>query len=304
MNPKLFLSALLLLSFLFSCEHAAKEQKSMDTTLSNIETKESPLSDENEGKQQISAGSQTQVPGDTVYARLSPQPAPHIDWDKKIIKTGTLRVEVKDFKKYSESIHAVTRKFGGYIAQEQQNLTEEKSEAILSIKVPVEQFETIMNELPASDSKVLERKITSEDVTGAVIDTRSRLEAKKQVRLKYIDFLKASKNMEDVLKVQSEINDLQEEIEAASGRVDYLSHEAAYSTINLSFYQPIIGFVPTPDVTPSFSTRVSNAFKSGADFVADLFVALISIWPLWLITIGGIFIFKGRKSLKTNPQKL
>ena len=56
------------------------------------------------------------------------------------------------------------------------------------------------------------------------VDTRSRLEAKKQVRLRYLDFLKEAKNVEEILNVQSQINGIQEDIEAASGRLDYLNH--------------------------------------------------------------------------------
>ncbi len=37
--------------------------------------------------------------------------------------------------------------------------------------------------------------------------------------------------MEDILQVQEEINEIQENIEAAAGRVHYLTHSAAYSTI-------------------------------------------------------------------------
>jgi hypothetical protein len=129
------------------------------------------------------------------------------------------------------------------------------------------------------------------------------LEAKKQVRLKYLDFLKASKNMEEVLQVQGEINSIQEEIEAAAGRVEYLSHQSAYSTINLTFDQPAVGFKPT-DVSPTFLTRLGNAFKSGADWLTELLVALISIWPIWLIVIGGIIGYKRMRSLKVMPQKL
>ena len=220
------------------------------------------------------------------------------DWDKKIIKTATLRLEVKEFKKYNDNVHKTVKQFGGYIAQEEQNLTDEKSETVISIKVPVEQFETMMNQLPGEDVKVLERKITTEDVTGEVLDTRSRLEAKKQMRIKYLEFLKQSKNMEEVLQVQNEINSIQEEIESAAGRVEYLSHQSAYSTINLTFYQPINGYKPS-DGSPSFFTRITSAFKAGAGWIADLFVGLVSIWPLLLAVF---VIYVGWK--KMRPSKL
>ncbi len=302
MNPKLFYTVLLSFSILISCNHSAKQEVSLDTTLAQLPLNESQGQDDKNELLQLPAGDSKKLKRDTGSLQIQQQPFTYIDWNKKIIKTATVNLEVKDFKKYNESIHTTIRQFGGYIAQEEQNFTGQKSETILSIKVPVQQFEVMMNELSASDVKVIDRKIASQDVTGEVIDTKSRLEAKRQVRLKYLDFLKESKNMEDVLKVQNEINGIQEDIEAAAGRVDYLSHQAAYSTINLTFYQPVNGYQPeTTD--PTFLTRVSKAFKVGAEWIADLLIALLSVWPLILIITGCILIFKAKISLKVNSQK-
>jgi len=117
--------------------------------------------------------------------------------------------------------------------------------------VPVDKDEDKVNQLPGGDSKLLKRKISTVDVTGEVVDVKARLQAKKQMRLKYTDFLKQSKNMEEVLQVQGEINTIQEEIEAGAVRVKYLTHQSAMSTVNLSFYQPLNGFKPV-EGPPSF----------------------------------------------------
>ncbi|MGO8055700.1 DUF4349 domain-containing protein, partial [Rhizobium leguminosarum] len=97
-------------------------------------------------------------------------------------------------------------------------------------KVPVDRFDEAINLLAETDEKILERKIGSEDVTGDVVDTRSRMEAKKQVRERYLDLLKQAKNINEILQVQTEINNIQVDIESAAGRVNYLSHAAALST--------------------------------------------------------------------------
>ena len=74
-----------------------------------------------------------------------------------------------------------------------------------------------MNELPGTDTKVLERKINTDDVTKRIVDTKSRLEAKKEIRLKYLEMMKQSKNIADITKAQQEVDNVQEEIESASG---------------------------------------------------------------------------------------
>ena len=223
------------------------------------------------------------------------------DWDKKIIKTAFLKLEIKDFKTYSDVVHKAAKQYGGYVANEEQNQSEEKIESTISIKVPVAQFESIMMQLPAGAEKIVEKKITTEDVTGEVVDTKSRLQAKEQMRLKYLEFLKQAKNMEDVLKVQSEINDIQEEMESASGRINFLSHQSSYSTINLTFYQPLPGYSPTNN-SPGFLTRTAEAFKKGFNFIGELFIGLVSIWPLWILLITG-WVFLKRRSLSLLPAK-
>lgn len=230
-------------------------------------------------------------------------PIKNVDWDKKIIKTAFLKLEVKDFKSYSTLVRATAKQYGGYVANEEQNQSEEKIESTVSIKVPVDQFEAIMDQLPSGAAKVVERKITTDDVTGEVVDMKSRLEAREQMRVKYLEFLKQSKNMEEVLKVQSEINDLQEEIESASGRINYLSHQSAYSTINLNFYQPFAGYNPSND-NPGFFTRSVAAFKSGFNSITEIIVGLISIWPLFLLIFSGWFLLKKyRNGFFANKQK-
>jgi hypothetical protein len=228
-------------------------------------------------------------------------PGQNPDWDKKIIKTASLKLEVKDFNKYNEAIHSTAKRYGAYIAGEEQNLSDEKKETTISIKVPVEQFDAMINQLPSDSDKIIEKKITTEDVTGEVVDTKSRLQAKEQMRLKYLEFLKQSKNMEDVLKVQSEINNIQEEMESASGRINYLSHQSAYSTINLTFFQPLTGYDPVND-SPGFFTRTLNAFKTGFDSIADIFIGLVSIWPVCLLVFFVWIIWK-RNFPKVNAAK-
>ncbi len=251
-----------------------------------------------DGSRQIPVNTQPPQNSDSVTTKMPVRNAANNDWDSKIIKTASLKLEVKDFSKYSQVVYATVKQLGGYIAQEDQNLTAEKNESSLTIKVPVYQFETMMNELPGADSKVIERKINTDDVSSKIVDTKSRLEAKKEMRLKYLEFLRQSKNIKEVLEVQREVNSIQEEIEAATGQVNYLAKQAALSTINLSFYQNTTGYKPPTDEKPSFFTRVANAFKTGGIWIADLFVGLMSVWPLIILISVSIIIWRKARSTK------
>jgi len=210
----------------------------------------------------------------------------NIDWDKKIIKTAHVTLELKDYNAYNSSLHNKLKGYGAYIAQEQQTESDDQIANNITMKVPVDKFDDLMNSLGGNDIKVLEKTISAQDVTGEVVDTKSRIEAKKEVRARYLELLKQAKSMEEILQVQNEINDIQVDIESATGRVNYLTHSSAYSTINLRYYQFLNG-VTSKDIEPGFLTNVSEAFKTGASVITNLILFFISIWPL---VIAAIFI--------------
>ena len=224
-------------------------------------------------------------------------PVTREDWDKKIIKTASLNLEIRDFKDYNSIFRDKVKQVGGYIAQEQQSETEYKIENTLTLKVPVEQFDNAVQLLINDVKKLNEKRITSEDVTTEFVDTRSRLESRKQVRLRYLDLFKQARNMEEILSVQSEINGIQEEIESASGRIEYMSHSSSFSTINLTFYQ-VLNEAAVINDKPLFAVKIGNAFRSGWEWIGELSVAIVSIWPLLLLFFTVFAFYKRTKKPK------
>jgi hypothetical protein len=225
---------------------------------------------------------------------------PKIDWDKKIIKNASITMEVKNYKSFNDLLHGSIKRFGAYVAQEEQNQTDYKIENSISVKVPVDQFDDLVTSLTSGDQKLIEKKITTEDVTTQVVDTRSRMEAKKQVRLKYLDMLKEAKNMEQTLNMQREINGIQEDIEAANGRIEYLSHAAAYSTINLTYFQ-VLDSSAKGDSEASYVTKVWRSFKVGWSWIAEFVIGIVSIWPLFFL--GFLCWLAYKKWIVVKPPK-
>ena len=277
-----------------------------------LDSKQSPALDEMVQKK-IQPGEldETGIPADSVISpppqqgdkKVSAPPVATIqtDWDKKIMKTAFVNLEVKEFKKYSTGLRESIKMLGGYFAQEEQNQSDYKIESTVMIKVPVASFDDAVTLATGNVGHINEKKITSQDVTGEIVDTRSRIEAKKQVRLRYLDLLKQAKNMEEILTVQSSINGVQEEIETATGRVGYLGHSAAYSTINLTFYQVLnAAKQEQQQQTPSFGNKIFLAFRSGLSWLADLLVGLIYLWPLFLLCFFLVIGYKRMRPRKTN----
>jgi Domain of unknown function (DUF4349) len=226
------------------------------------------------------------------------QPAPPLaanpDWDKKIIKTADLDVEVKSFRTFSDRLRQNVNRSGGYIAQEQQTLSLASIENRVTIKVPADQFEDLIQQMTSDSDRLVEKKINSEDVTTQMVDTRSRLETKKEVRERYLELLRQAKNMKDILAVQDVINNVQEEMDAAAGRIAYLGHSAAFSTINLKFYQ-VLDASGKEDTSPSFWRKLRDSVNEGWDWMSSLVLGLASIWPLLLLGGLGWIIVRRRR---------
>lgn len=253
-----------------------------------------------EGLYKTDSTNKQQTPGEKQKQPTQQQSTPPIkqDWDKKIIKNASLNLEVKDYNSFSASLREKIKGLGGYTSQEEQSQSDYKIENSITVKVPVDQFDNAVVQLTANTEKINEKKITSQDVTTDFIDTKSRMESKKQVRLRYIDLLKQAKNMEEILNVQSEINSIQEEIESAAGRIEYLGHSSTFSTIRLTYFQILNSSAKDSD-KPSFGTQLSNAFKTGWSWIGDLFIGLVSIWPLLLLIFTAVIFYK-----RSRPQKV
>lgn len=213
------------------------------------------------------------------------------DYDKRIIKTANLNIEISNYNNFNSELHKNVKQFGGYIAQEEQNQSEYLVSNNVTIKVPVEQFDDAVVKLVAGNKAIIEKKISSDDVTMEIVDVKSRMEAKKQFRQRYLDLLKQAKNMNDILQVQTEINGIQEQIESANGRMTYLNHASVFSTINLRFFQ-IINPGAKDEDHPSYSNQIKQAFANGGKWAIEIFIGLLNLWPLIVLSIGLLFAFR------------
>jgi uncharacterized protein DUF4349 len=278
-----------LLSTALACNHKQGSSEELAKTIPQIRQE-----DEKKYKAQANqivdtSASPPQSP--QVHQPANAGSAPVTDWDKKIVKNGSINVETKNYKSFTALMRDNIKKFGAYIAQEEQNQNDYKIENTVAIKVPVDQFDNLVNELTKDQEKIIELKVTSEDVTTDIVDTKSRLEAKKQVRLRYLDLLKQARSMQDILHVQNEINGIQEDIEAAAGRIDYLSHSSSFSTISLTYFQ-VLNASAKDTAEPSYGTKVWLSFKNGWNWIGEVVVGIISIWPLFLLAFACWFAYK------------
>ena len=164
---------------------------------------EEPLQKLERDKQQIPVGtiSATDSTASPLQTNKSTNPTGIKNDQDRVLAGGS-----EKFPQLQQQCSYEYQTLGAYIARKNKPAPMKKRKRLLPSKVPVDQFENMINQLPGEEDKVLERKISTEDVTGDIVDTKARLEARKQMRAKYPELLKQSKNMEDALSVQNSVN--------------------------------------------------------------------------------------------------
>jgi hypothetical protein len=204
------------------------------------------------------------------------------------IKTADLSIETKSFPSFTARLHRLVHDNGGYISQEEQTQSKAEITNAVSIKVPVDRFDDLLQQLPADSDRLADKKVSSQDISMELVDTRSRLETKRQVRERYRDLFQQAHKMEDVLSVQQNIDGIQEEMDVAAGRINYLGHAAAFSTVNLKFFQVLDAVAVENPAQPTLLHRIKLSFLQGWDFLSSLLLGLLSVWPLWLAVGLGL----------------
>jgi len=183
---KKFIWAFVCLPLIYSCNnHSASSANDTFTGIANI----------NSSKENTAINDSTASPqanGTMLQAGAPIEP----DWDKKIIRTANIEAEVNNYKFYNLALHGKLKNFGAYISQEQETVNDYMLQNDITIKVPVLQFEELVNNICCDSVKITAKNISSEDVTGEVVDTKARLEAKKETRNKYLAFTAASQKHE------------------------------------------------------------------------------------------------------------
>ncbi|MBX3256015.1 MAG: DUF4349 domain-containing protein [Chitinophagaceae bacterium] len=291
--------AALATGILFSCQRRQENFKAQDISFNNI-------SSPSESSGLVYTGEEeTRTPDQPKQDPSAKGPVPiPVDYSKQIIRNAKISFEVKNARSVSAAVNEAVRASGGYIASanEVQLAGEIKHE--MTIRVPREKFDELLTRISGYADTLLQKKVSSEDVTAEYIDTKARISAKEKVKERYYDFLKQAKNIEEVLKVQSEIGSLQEDIEVASGRVNYIRHRAAFSTIILSFFEQLPVTVEQPQA-PGFWKEIAMACMEGWEMIRIVMVGLVKIWPVWLAAILLWGLLKRRKSvLRTANHKI
>ncbi|MCB8964365.1 MAG: DUF4349 domain-containing protein [Bacteroidales bacterium] len=223
----------------------------------------------------------------------------------KIIKTANVSMEVVDYAKSKKQIDSIIVAAKAYITSEGFQQSDVQLGNNMEIKVPATGFNNLLESLTAVAKRVDYQNIYTQDVTEEYIDVKTRMENKLKVEKTYIDLLRRTNNIEDILKIENKLGEIRAEIESAQGRMKYIDHQVSLSTISLYFYQKV-EFKYTPEELPSFWQKVKEALHAGWKGIVWVLIFFMKIWPVWVITAVVYIVWRktiGRSSKKTDKKR-
>ena len=219
--------------------------------------------------------------------------------DRKIIRNGELTLETESPTEGLRKITAAAESHGGFVVTSEfkQNPASAGGKVTQSVtvvaRVPASQFASALDQIRNAGERVVQEKISGQDVSEEYLDVEARLRNKKALEGQFLDIMKQARKVEDALDVQTQLADVRTEIERLEGRRRFLENQAALSTITttLQMPQPIIA-----STTMGFGTTIKQAFGDAVDtavsivlFVIQAVIVLVPItiffglpaWVLW-----------------------
>jgi len=210
--------------------------------------------------------------------------------DRVFVWTAFITLKVENFDVAYDAIHKLAVKHGGYLTDSTVNFANDRKTGFIKIRVPTDQFYTVIDEIEKL-GKLVEMDVNGKEVTEEYVDLKARLNASKATEKRFIELLEKAHTVEDVLKIEKELERKRGEIESLEGKLRVMEEkiEMAAITVNLEEegYLPLI---PQIDWRKTFADSIFGLFL----VVQSLIILAGYLLPLALI---GVLIWTVRKKV-------
>ena len=219
---------------------------------------------------------------------MLPSSAISIDQDsaseeRLIVQNVSMTLLVNSITEAIDNISSLAAEMKGFVVSSHISGDEGVKYGFTSFRVPADRISDVRSHLREIAVRVREESSQTMDVTEEYVDLQGRLKNLERTEDQYILLLSRAESVEDMLKVQKELSNVQGQIEQATGRILYLQRTSAMSLISVNLH---MATSVEPLISPgwSFQETVKDALRSMARFSQWLAGAVIWIVihsPVW-----------------------
>ena len=222
-----------------------------------------------------------------------------------IARTAGLTLTTKEFDKTRASLEETLKRHGGYLGELKVSAPADAGRTLTAtLRIPAPQLEQAMAELKKL-GRVEDESQGGEEVTQQYVDLQARLANGKHTEQRLTEILRTrTGKLQDVLKVELEIDRVRGEIEQMQAEKKELSKRVAFATLNTMVkeeYHAKLEAAP-----PSTGSRFRNAAVDGYNTVVegliDVGLFLLSVGPSLLLWAAILF-FPARWAWKKLRRK-
>lgn len=240
--------------------------------------------------------------------------SPAVPTERLIIREGNIQVSVEDTRETRDDIENIVNSLvgqGAFVVSSTENSRgEDRSPQIsMVIRVPVEQFDSVMDQIAGMAVEVLYANEWSEDVTEEYVDLSSRIESMETARDRLLTIMQEADTTEDLLQAEAQLTIRETEIDALKARRQYLSQSAKLSRITISLEPYILSEPYETKWKPMETVRYAiedliEGFQNLVDFLIYFGIAVLWWFVLFGLIIWGIVaLVRSRRAKRAAGKK-
>ncbi len=222
--------------------------------------------------------------------------------DRAVIHTGRLELEVKDVTDASDAAVRIAEGIEGYVGKDSRDVSGESARAVLTLRIPAASFQTGIRRL-ATLGREVEREITAEDVSEAVVDLDTRIATMRASVKRTRALLDRAQSISDISAVERELSTREAELASLESRRRNLGNQVSYSTITVTL---VASGTAAPPSQPKigFGTGLAAGWDAFTLSVKVLLTVLGAILPFLMYGVPVLALVLLVRRLSRRPRPL
>jgi len=207
----------------------------------------------------------------------------------KIVRTGSLELQVADVTKALTGGRAAMAALGGYIGSSQQQRSGDQTVATVTYRIPVARWEDALAAMRGLGTVISEATDAAE-VTAQIVDLDARIRNLKASEVALVGYAEKAPKVSDLLEIQARLTDTRGQIEQLTAQQADLSDRAALATLTVTFGTEIVAVTQAAERwDPAAEVdRASATLISMGQAVVSFAIVVAIVWLPVLLVIGFI----------------
>lgn len=224
------------------------------------------------------------------------EPPSAVPIEQRIIKTGEVGLLVDNVAATLARVRGMAVEMGGYVGGSQAGTLDES--ASVTLRIPADRFDELLARLhELEDVEVTSEATREQDVTREIIDLEARVRNLEASEESYRVLLDRAERIEDILTVQTRLDQVRGEIEQLEGQLQTIEGQADLSTLTVTLIprgEPVEAVQAGWDPGGQLESAVAAVVGIGQG-ILDALIWIVIVWVPILLVLGfiGLLVWRG-----------